>query len=160
MSPELTTFIFLKAQIDAISDDTNPLYQATVLKDEYEEIPSDKPKGMRIGKCVTFGMAPDPGQTEVRHYDVLLTIIFYVRIARGEKQARSSYREQSIAMAEKAAMLFFDDGTMGNQVENSRPVRLPRGMDDTDNNAYAVSNLVVVINETGSVDFTGKGTLL
>lgn len=152
-SIEKAAYDFLKEEVEALSDEASPLFGAAVLKDEYEEIPKDSPRGIRIGKCDSL-VVPNSGMTEVKHVDAILVIIFYVRIDRGKKQERSSYRDQAVEMAEAAALLIFSNPTMGDTVEDARPRKLPRGMDDTDNTPYAVSNLYVSINETGGADRT------
>jgi hypothetical protein len=154
---EKSVYEFLVEQVTDLSDDENalfdpssPLYQAEVLKDEYEE--QKKDIGIRIGKCVGR-VAPNSGQTRIKQEDAPLTLIFYKRISRGDKQARSSYRDDVVMMAEAAALLFFNDPTIGGRVELVRPLTIPRGMDDTDASPYAIANLTLVVNETGAINF-------
>lgn len=149
-SIEKRVYDFLVERVAAISDPANPLFEAELLKDEFEEI--KKTYGIRIGTC-TARIAPNAGQTAVEHYDAVLTLIFYMRIGRTEKQDRAPRRDLVIGMAETAAMFFFNDPEMGGRVKNSRPLTIPRGNDNTDASPYAVANVQLVVNETGTVNF-------
>jgi hypothetical protein len=155
MSIEIDAYDFLKEEVEAISDSTSPLYQAAVLKDEYEEMPKDKPRGIRIGRCIS-SIAPNVGQTEVKHFDAELIIIFYVRIERGMKQERTPFREAALQMAEAAALLFYNKPGMNGRSDDANPLTLPRGMDDVDSLPYAISNLYVIINDTGQFNFANR----
>jgi hypothetical protein len=151
MSMRSLVFDFLKAEIEAIEDESDLLFGSQILEDQYKEMTKDK--GIRVGKLLKARPAPNSGQTGIEFSDVLIVLIVFVRIERGQKQERAPYSEKSFAIAERLALLIFDNPTLGERVNSARPIDMPELMDDTDNSPYAVTNIFLLINETGQINF-------
>lgn len=131
-----------------------------VLPDEFAQM--TKERGVRVGEAVAMQVAPNYDGTDIEHFDVLLVLIVFRAVGRAERSARTSRRDEALALTNALGVLMIAEpalpvlATRAPRVRNSRPLRIPRGSDNTDGKSYAVANLHVAVNETGAVDLTGR----
>lgn len=151
MSIESDVEEFLNEQIETLASGS-PLFEVPVLPDMSTEIPNGARRVVRIGSCAAR-LSPNQGGTEMQNYDAVLPLTCQVRIPRGDAQRRAPHRDAAITMAETIALWAYEDDTLGDRVMNARGVRVPPGNDQTDAVNWATATLMLIVNETGEVNF-------
>ncbi len=141
---------FLEEQIAALPDDSDPifgpLFEAQLLDSPYAKIEKE------YGIIVDDGdsdFAPTPGATDIEEFDGNVTLIVFRLVTGADRSQRAAARGQAIALAKAAAMMFLEDPTMGDRVNDSRVLRCSRGWANIKSSPYSIMNVPLIVNETG-----------
>ena len=129
------------------------LHGASVHKTPYAAIKTSKV--IQVGP-VAPDVAPSPGNEELEEFNGEATLILLKKVElpaanADPDNAYAAAREEVLAMAAAIGLAVIDDNRLGGRVRDALPVRLPRDFTSIQQQPHAVANLVLLINQTGSL---------
>jgi len=141
---------FIAERIAALLDDTDPifgpLFGAQLLDSPFAKIESEY--GIQVDDGDS-DFAPTPGATDIEEFDGNVTLIIFRLVTGADRSQRAEARGQAIALAKAAAMLFIDDPTMGDRVNDARVLRCSRGWANIKSSHYSIMNVPLLVNDSG-----------
>jgi hypothetical protein len=152
---EALVYDFLAAAILAAADDEDdPLFDAELHRHVYQKFDDKKWFGIRIGNGAS-DLAPNPGATEVEEFDGSVLLVIFARIKKPDHSDVETPRTKAFAVAKEVARLFIAEDpvhgpTMGQRVNDARVLRGIRDFGEWNSSLYAVCQLPLLINDTGS----------
>ena len=143
-SPSTILYEFLQAIVNDAAANTI-LNGAEVLDSAWQEMKEDK--GIIVSNS-EFDLAP--GQSKINFFDTLLIIAFYYRIPSADTSERKDARDKCFEMAEAVAAGIYNDMSLGNRVCGCLLLRGVDGDKSTNADSYAIINLPIILNPTGT----------
>lgn len=145
---KILTDFFTPIVAAAAAITNNIFHDAEVLNTKWQNISKDK--GIVISNA-EWDFAPQTEELGI--YDALLIIGFYWRVKSDDTTEREDEQEKCFELATAAANAIFADPTLGGRVCDCLLLRAVDGMDSSTSDSYAIINLPIILNPTGSRDF-------
>lgn len=145
VSPSSVVHAFVDAFVATISDDEDPLYQAQVADSAFEKMTEDR--GIVVSNA-EWSFAPQSASIAMQ--DALVIIGFWVRIAGTDESSRADERNTCYLMARSVAAAIYDDISLGSRVCDCLLSRAVDGTKSIGSETYAVINLPITLNPTGT----------
>jgi hypothetical protein len=152
MALEQTLYTYLTALV-AAADENSALSGAAVKQTAYGSVTTNKV--IEIGPC-SPDVAPLPGNDELGEFDAELTLVLLrlVEVPPAGADADAAYaaaRDEAIAMGAAIGLAVVDNNTLGGVLIDALPIKLLRDFTTVKQQPFAVANLVLLINPTGSM---------
>jgi hypothetical protein len=152
---EAHVYHFIKEAVDAANDPDTPdedsvFFGADLHRHIYQKFDDAKWFGVRVGNGES-DLAPNPGATEMAEFDGRLVLVTFARIKESDQSDVEVARTKAFDLARAVAKLFIDDDgvTIGDRVNDARVQRCNRGFDEWDGSLYAVTNVPLLVNDSG-----------
>ena len=100
-----------------------------------------------------WDFAPEQGG-ETAIFDALLILGFYVRVHSDDTTERRDPRDQAFQMAQKISTKMYADVSLGGRICDLILLKAVDGMKSEDSEHYAIINLPIILNPTGSTDYS------
>ncbi len=126
------------------------LKDAQILDSKFQAIEEDK--GIVVSNS-EWDFAPQQGGTAAL-FDALMILGFFVRIPSADTTERREQRDYVYQMAQLIATKMLDDESLGGRICDLLLLRAVDGMKSEDSESYAIINLPIILNPTGSQDYT------
>jgi hypothetical protein len=151
---ETSLYDFIKAAADVVNDEEtpdeeSPAFGVIVHDHVYRKIEDENFHYIQIGHCDS-DFAPSPGAESVEEFDANVVVITLSRVPAADVRDRQAAMTKALDLAKWVAKLLLDDPTMGNRVNDSRVLRCMRDWASINGKPYAVTNVPLIVNETGS----------
>lgn len=156
---EAHVYDFLKDAVDAANDpdtgdEDSPFFGAELHQHVFQKFDDAKWFGIRVGNGEST-LAPNSGATEIEEFDGSLTLVTFTRLKTSDFSDLEDARTKAFDLAKAVAFLFVTEDpvhgpTMGGRVNDARVTRCPRGFDEFDSSLYAVCNMPLIVNDSGS----------
>jgi hypothetical protein len=147
---ERLAYDFLVESFAAL-DEEHPFFGADLHRHVYKPFAKDKWFGVRVSNGAS-DLAPNPGATAMEEFDGRLILVPFARIKKSDHSDLEVAVDKAFALEKWVAQLF-DDATgvtMNNRVQDARVLRGVRDFLEFDSALYALANLPLLINDTGS----------
>lgn len=140
---------FINVAVEAATDDEKPLYGAEIHDTVYEQIKDNH--GVRISTPAST-LAPHDGV--IQDFDAVVILVCFARVKGADKTERLEALDVCDAVTKAVAELFFNDSQMGGKVCDTQVLRHAMDFDSIGSDVFAVSNLPIVVNPSGAIDWT------
>ena len=129
---------------EAVPEDV--LYEVELHDTTWQKIM--KPRGLRLTN--SFGdMAPGPGGG-MKEVDMHMQVAIYARVEGTDQSARVPAMQKVYDLERKVCEMIYGDQSLGNRVCDVLIVKCIRDYDSLDGNPYAIANIQLIINPSGS----------
>lgn len=147
---EKHTYDFLSESFAALGA-LDPLFGADIHRHTYQKFDKTKWFGVRVSNAAS-NLAPNPGATEMEEFDGRLILVPFARIKKQDHSDLEDAVNKAFALQKWVAQLFDSSNgvMMGNRVNDARVLRGVRDFQEWDGSLYAIANLPMLINDTGS----------
>lgn len=139
---------FLQTAIEGAAD-TDALFGAELHDTVYQQIENDF--GVRIS---TPESSLAPQSSGIEDNDALVTLVIFARIQGADKTDRLNALDVCDAVTKAVAKTFYDDLSMGGRVCDCDVLRAVTDFDSIGSDVFAVSNLPIVVNPSGAIDWS------
>lgn len=153
---EAHVYDFIKEAVDFANDPDTPDEESVFFETElhrhvFQKFDDSKWHGIRIGNGESV-LTPNPGATEMEEWDGDLLLITFARIKESDQSDVEVARTKAFELAKAVAAMFItsDGVTMGDRVNDARVLRCPRGFHEWDGSLYAVTNMPLIVNDSGA----------
>lgn len=149
MSSSPSTIVFEFAEeIIAAAPASSALYNDNdleALDSKRQKITTDR--GIVVSNS-EFDLAPT--SSDVKFYDSLIIVGFFVRVPKLETEDRQATRDQCFDLARAFADAIYTDQTLGGRVCDCLVMRGVNGDNNATSDSYSVINLPIILNPTGA----------